>query len=84
MINEPLMDAVVQMVMFLEFSDHNMVDEDAAIGMMEQVTATLQELRSADKQEFLNYLKGRASHAESEKQRQFLEDFASSLGLFVE
>lgn len=82
--NEPLMDAVVQMVLFLEFSDPEMVDEDAAIGMMEQIAATLQKLGPADKDQFLGYLRRRASQAESEKVRQSLENLASNLGLAVE
>lgn len=82
--NEPLMDAVVQMVLFLEFGDPDMVDEDAAIGMMEQIASTLQKLGPADKDQFLGYLTCRASQAGSEKERQSLENFASNLGLTAE
>lgn len=82
--NEPLMDAVVQMVLFLELSDSEVVGEDAAIGLMEQIAATLQKLAPADKEQFLGYLKRRASQAESENERQSLENFASNLSLTEE
>lgn len=79
--NEPFMDAVVQMVLFLELSDPHIVDEDAAIGMMEQIAATLQKLGPAEKEQFLGYLKRRVSQATSSKERQSLENFASNMGL---
>jgi len=79
---EPFMDAVVEMILFLEFSDPEIVDEDGAIEMMEQIAATLQKLGPAEKKQFLDYLKCRASRAESEKERKSLENFASHFGLF--
>jgi hypothetical protein len=79
--NEQFMDAVVQMVLFLEFSDPEKVDEDAAIGIMEQIAATLQKLGPTEKDQFLGYLTRRASHAGSEKERQSLENLATNLGL---
>ena len=82
--NEPFMDAVIQMVLFLEFSDPETVDEDAAIGMMEQIAATLQKLESAEKERFLEYLQGRAAQAGTSKERQCIENLASNLGLLPE
>lgn len=82
--NQPFMDAIVQMVLFLEFSDPETVDEDAAIAMMEQIAATLQTLAPAEKKQFLEYLKRRASQAESEKHRQSIENLADNLGLLPE
>jgi len=58
-----------------------MVDEDAAIGMMEQIVASLQKLGPAEKDQLFGYLQRRALQAESEKERQSLENFASNLGL---
>ena len=84
MSNEPFMDAVVQMILFLEFSDPATLDEDAAIGMMEQIAATLQKLEAVEKEQFLSYLKRRASQAESSKERQSIENLASNLGLLPE
>ena len=82
--NEPFMDAVVQMILFLELSDPETVDEDAAIGMMEQIAAALQTLGSAENEQFLGYLKRRALQAGSSKERQSIENLAGNLGLLPE
>ena len=82
--DEPLMDAIVQMVLFLEFSDEQTVDEDAAIGMIEQIAATLQRSNPAEKSRFLAYLGHRAEQAESDKERQCIENLAENLGLTPE
>jgi hypothetical protein len=79
--NEPFMDAVVQMMLFLEFSNPETVDEHAAIGMMEQIAATLQTLGATEKEQFLAYLKLRASQTVSSKERQSIENLAGHLGL---
>jgi hypothetical protein len=84
MTHEPFMDAIVQMILFLEFSDPATVDEDAAIGMMEQIAATLQKLGATEKAQFLSYLQHRATRAESSKERQAMENLASNLGLLSE
>lgn len=82
--DEPLMDAIVQMVLFLDLSDEQTVDEDAAIGMMEQIAATLQRLNRSEKNRFLAYLGRRGEQAESSKERQCIENLAESLGLTSE
>lgn len=82
--NEPFMDVVVQMVLFLEFSDPETVEEDAAIGMMEQIAATLQMLGATEKEQFLAYLKRRVSQTGSSKDRQAIENLAGHLGLLSE
>lgn len=81
---EPFMDAVVQMVLFLELSDPDTVNEDAAIGMMEQIAATLQTLGTAEKEQFLAYLRCRASQAGAGVGRQSIENMADHLGLLSE
>jgi hypothetical protein len=82
--NEPFMDAVVRMALFLEFSDPETLDEDAAIGMMEQMAATLQKLGTTQKKQFVEYLNRRASEAQEGKERQSLENLAGHLGLLLE
>jgi hypothetical protein len=82
--NEPYMDAIVEMVLFLEFSDPETVDEDAAIGMMEQIAATLQKLGADEKGHFLAYLQRRAAQARTSKQRQSIENLAAHFGLLPE
>mgnify|MGYP000888015059 FL=1 len=69
MSNEPFIDAIVQAILFLELSGPETVDEDAAIAMMEQIAATLQTLGAAEKEQFLDYLRRRASQVESDKER---------------
>lgn len=79
--NEPFMDAIVQMVLFLEFSDPDTVDEDAAIGMMEQIAATLQTLGANEKEQFLTYLERLALKTRVSKEREAIENMADHLGL---
>jgi hypothetical protein len=78
------MDSIVQMLLFLELSDSETVDEDAAIGMMEQIAATLRTLGASEKQEFRQYIKRRAQQAESTQQRQTIDNLAGDLGLLPE
>jgi hypothetical protein len=79
--NEPLMDVVVQAVLFLELSDEQTVSEDAAVAMMEQIASTLQRLSPAEKGRFLQYIGGRAARATSGEERQAIENMANNLGL---
>ena len=78
---EPLMDAVVQSVLFLENSPSHVVDDDSATGMLEQIAATLARLGPAELDQFLDYLRRCASRAGSAEERRSLEALASNLGL---
>jgi hypothetical protein len=82
--NAPLMEAVVLMALFLELSDSATVNEDAAVEMMEQLAATLQQLNAAERDSFISYLKQRASRTESLQEQQTLESLANNLGLTAE
>lgn len=82
--DEPLMDAVVQAVLFFELSDEQTVNEDAAISMMEQIAATLQRLDAVAKERFLQYIRRRAERTESRMERQTIESLAANLGLISE
>jgi hypothetical protein len=42
--DEVLMDVIVQTLLFLELNDDTIIDEDAAVEMMEQMAFTLQNL----------------------------------------
>lgn len=79
--NEPLMDVVVQTVLFLELSDTQAVADDAAVAMMEQIAATLQCLEPAEKEHFLQYIDCCALNATTNAERDVLKNMASSLGL---
>jgi hypothetical protein len=78
---EPLMEAIVDTVLFLELSDEQIVDEDAAVRMLEQIATTLQTMDAETNGRFLQYLKVRAERTESSNQRQAIENLASDLGL---
>ncbi len=82
--NEPLMDAVVQMVLFLELSPSEVVDEDAAVGMLEQIASTLQRLEPKGKTQLVQYLRDRASRTQSKQERQAFEEMAGWLGITPE
>lgn len=78
---EPIMEAIVDMVLFLELSDEQIIDEDAAVAMLEQIATTLQTMDAETNSRFLQYLKARAERTESSSQRQAIENLASDLGL---
>ncbi len=82
--DEPFMDAIVQVVLFLELSDERTVNEDAAVAMMEQIAAALKRLDVPARERFSQYIRRRAERSESDEKRQTIENFASSLGLISE
>lgn len=82
--DEPLMEVIVQTVLFLELSDEQTVDEDAAVAMMEQIAATLQRLQPAEKERFLHYISRRAARATNDEEQQIVQSIASNLGLLPE
>jgi hypothetical protein len=79
--NEPLMDVVVQTVLFLELSDQNIVDDDAAVAMLESIAATLQGMSGPEKEAFKQYLRARVAQSSDHKERQVLEAMADALGI---
>ncbi len=78
---ELFMEAVVDALLFIDFSGPETVNEDSAVQIMEQIVATLQKLSPTDKDQFLSYLNRRASQAEGEKERRWLETLAEDMGL---
>ncbi|MFN9906082.1 MAG: hypothetical protein ACK56F_08160, partial [bacterium] len=70
---EPLMDAIVQMILFLENSSSDVVDDDCAVGLLEQIAATLGNLGPSEMEQFRVYLRRRAAQAGSAGERQCLE-----------
>jgi len=78
---ESLMETIVDMVLFLELSDEKVVDQDAAVAMLEQITTSLQTMDAATNARFQQYLKARAEQTRSSRQRQAIESMAGDLGL---
>jgi len=81
---EPLMNVVVQAILFLELSDDQAVDLDAAVGMLEAIATTLQKLGAQEKDEFLRYVQKCAVQASSDRARELLENLPDCLGLTPE
>lgn len=75
------MDAIIEMILFLELSDEATLNEDAGVAAMEQLASTLQSLTFPEKEQFLHYVRNRAKQATSNNERQVLENVASNLGL---
>jgi len=78
---EPLMEAIVDMVLFLELSGEQVVNEDAAVTTLEQIATTLQTMDTETNCRFQQYFKVRAERTESSSQRYVIENLASDLGL---
>ena len=79
-INIHLVKAIADMAIFLEFSDENVVDDDAAIAVLEQMGAELQLMDEATKSSFIAKL-AVISNDYSDDQSDFVSGLAESLGL---
>lgn len=83
--NQALMKALVEVMAFLELSDDDIVDPDAAIRMMEEIVAELQRLTRAERQSFIDFVGRMAADEAAANGRtprlQFLERVPESSGL---
>jgi hypothetical protein len=79
--DEPLMAAVVQLVLFLELSPPETLDEDAAVRALEDLAATLHTLGDAEKARFVAYVEQVAGNAETPPERECLRRMPEVLGL---
>ena len=50
MFDQQLTRALVELILFIEMSDENAIDPDAAIAALEQLSATLKQANTATKQ----------------------------------
>jgi hypothetical protein len=79
---EPLMEGLVQTILFLELSDDDTVDEDAAVALLEAIAALVQRLGPAEQSEFLSYVNQRAHSVDaSTEERECIRALPASLGL---
>lgn len=78
---KPLIEVVVQLVLFLELSNSVAIDEDTAVGLLEQIAGTLRQLGPAEKKQFIEYLQQQAKDAKSDKERECIMNMADNLGL---
>jgi hypothetical protein len=73
--------AVADLAIFLEFSGDGTLDQDAAVAQLERLSANLQQLSSADRQD-LAAAWSRLSHEKGYAERSdFIAELAESLGL---
>ena len=78
---EPLMQSVVDSLRFFELGQPEVIDDDAALEMIESIAARLKELGPAERTAFLDFLSRAAEQAVSTDERQFLQSVPLALGL---
>lgn len=76
---EPLMDAVTEMLLLLEFNDDVLLDDDAAVETMDQIAKTVRGLGAQERSAYIGYLERRAARPGEEKQ--FLLTLPEVLGI---
>ena len=76
---EPLMVAVTDVLLMMEFNEDVILDDDAAVATMEQVARTLKSLGSEERAAYIAYLQKRATKPGEEKQ--FLLTLPEVLGI---
>ena len=80
--NECLSRALLHVAMFLEFSDDDVVDPDAAVAQMEQMAASLSSLGPPERTAFLAVCdKMVGEHATDPKRAKYLAAFGDTHGL---
>ena len=79
--NESLVRAILDVAVFLEFADDETVDPDAAVGAMEQLSATLQGMSLGDQAAFAIAVRRLSSRYESVEIAAFVSDLPDALGL---
>jgi hypothetical protein len=77
----PLIDAVLDLLIFLELSPEAVVDPDAAVAAMESATASLQQLAPEQRLAFVARANERASREHRDEVRRFLSSVGEAAGL---
>lgn len=78
---EPLMDAIINTIVFLECSDDSVVDPDAAVAVMEQIAYSIQKLGLEEQAAFHDRIRHQLRQAMPPKVRECLESLPEVLGL---
>lgn len=79
--NKHLAKAIADLAIFLEFTDANLLNEDAAVGAMEQLAAELQLMDAFDRSKLSEHLKTLAATYSEPSVSKFVEMLPVSLGL---
>ena len=75
------MEAILNLAAFLELSTDDVVQEDAAVGQLEYLAGTLDELADDDRQVFADYVRSRLVQ---ERQSTNQSEYAKFLESFLE
>lgn len=81
LVNRYLVKALADMAVFLEFTSEELLDEDTAIGAMEQLAAELQLMADEDRRNLAQELKKISMEYDEASKAQFVHDLPESLGL---
>jgi len=76
-----LVKAVVDLAIFLEFTDDGLIDQDSAINAMEQLAAEMQMISKDDQDKLTQHIISIAASYEDLKIKQFIIELPNSLGL---
>ncbi|WP_197339896.1 hypothetical protein [Ralstonia solanacearum] len=79
MVDKHLAKAVVDVVVFLEFSDSGVVDEDSAVAMLEQIASELRRMEISEKESLALHFKDLADRYGDKSE--FVEGLFDTLGL---
>lgn len=79
-INGYLLKALVDLIVFIEFSNEDDVNPDVAIQALEQLSVTLLDLSDAERKFLINRLKEISSNYRGDKS-EFVENLGEALGL---
>lgn len=82
LLNEKLTKIILDTMIFCEFSNEDVVDQDAAIALMEQVASELSNLSVENKENLINCIKQLLENYEGEK-REFIQNFGNNFGLTI-
>ena len=79
-INSHIVKAIVDIALFLEYSNSELLDEDAAVEAMEQLAAELQQMPEGEQQQLAKQIVEFSTSYE-ERYRDFVEGLPEALGL---
>ena len=78
---DPLLDVIINIILFFELSGSDAVQADVAVAMLEQIASALQRLDPDLRDRLINYAMSEARHATSEEQRLALQSLPENMGL---
>lgn len=79
-LNDCLIRSILDLIIFLEFSGEDTVDPDAAVGVLEQLSAQLLRMDENDKNLFVEKISALSSEYAGEK-AEFIKSIGEDFGL---